>query len=67
MELDRFAMFCLMTVLTSLVAQSVGLVIGACCGIQVRALLTTKPLGGPVTFLPARCGLGEFIVLSYLP
>ena len=37
MELDRFCMFCLMTILTALVAQSVGLVIGAFCDIQVRA------------------------------
>ena len=35
MEADRFLKFCIITVLTSLVAQSTGLVIGACCGIQV--------------------------------
>lgn len=35
MELNRFCMFCLMTILTSLVAQSVGVVIGAICDIQV--------------------------------
>ncbi|KAF0306025.1 ATP-binding cassette sub-family G member 4 [Amphibalanus amphitrite] len=60
-ELDRFLMFCLMTVLTSLVAQSVGLVIGACCDIQLAVFL------GPVTMIPIILFSGFFLTLNAIP
>ncbi|KAF0308414.1 ATP-binding cassette sub-family G member 4 [Amphibalanus amphitrite] len=60
-ELGRFLMFCLMTVLTSLVAQSVGLVIGACCDIQLAVFL------GPVTMIPIILFSGFFLTLNAIP
>ncbi|XP_037085411.1 ATP-binding cassette sub-family G member 1-like [Pollicipes pollicipes] len=61
LEWDRFCMFCLMTILTSLVAQSVGLVIGACCGIQLAVFL------GPVTMIPIILFSGFFVNLNTIP
>jgi len=61
MEWDRFCMFCLMTILTSLVAQSVGLVIGACCGIQLAVFL------GPITMIPIILFSGFFVNLDTIP
>ncbi|XP_043199881.1 ATP-binding cassette sub-family G member 1-like [Amphibalanus amphitrite] len=61
MELDRFCMFCLMTILTALVAQSVGLVIGAFCDIQLAVFL------GPITMIPIILFSGFFVNLSTVP
>ena len=46
LELSRISMFILMCILTSLVAQSLGLVIGCACDMQSAVYL------GPITTIP---------------
>ena len=54
LDLMRLSMFILMCILTSLVAQSLGLVIGCACDVQTAVYL------GPISVIPILLFSGEF-------
>ena len=56
LDLMRLSMFILMCILTSLVAQSLGLVIGCACDVQTAVYL------GPISVIPILLFSGEFFL-----
>lgn len=61
LEADRMAMFVLICILTSLVAQSLGLLIGAGMSIETGVFL------GPVTTIPTILFSGFFVNFNVIP
>lgn len=61
MELDRVCMFVLICLLTSLVAQSLGLLIGAGLSVELGVFL------GPVSTIPTILFSGFFVNLDTIP
>ena len=59
LDLMRLSMFILMCILTSLVAQSLGLVIGCACDVQTAVYL------GPISVIPILLFSGEFFKKNY--
>ena len=59
LDLMRLSMFILMCILTSLVAQSLGLVIGCACDVQTAVYL------GPISVIPILLFSGEFFFKYY--
>jgi len=60
-DLFRFGIVCLMAILISLVAQSLGLMIGAACSIQSAVFIA------PVTAIPVFLFAGFFVTMSSVP
>ena len=61
LEADRMAMFVLICILTSLVAQSLGLLIGAGMSVETGVFL------GPVTTIPTILFSGFFVNFNVIP